>query len=251
MLRNLGVESMALGFVAGSTGESITRFLQEKGCRTDFITLPEGMSRINVKLKSEQETEINGQGPYITEDAIQALYEKLDKLKIGDVLVLGGSIPHTLPSDMYERILARLYGRGISTAVDATGELLLRVLKYHPFLIKPNETELAELCCRVPQSDEELVCCARELQAQGARNVLLSLAERGGMLVTEQGEIHGSMPPTAKPSIPSVPGTPWSPVSWQDLCSAEIITKPSARALPPEAPPHSVSGSLTKCWCVS
>ena len=152
MLRNLGVESMALGFVAGSTGESITRFLQEKGCRTDFITLPEGMSRINVKLKSEQETEINGQGPYITEDAIQALYEKLDKLKIGDVLVLGGSIPHTLPSDMYERILARLYGRGISAAVDATGELLLRVLKYHPFLIKPNETELAELCCRVPQS---------------------------------------------------------------------------------------------------
>ena len=190
MLRNLGVESMALGFVAGSTGESITRFLQEKGCRTDFITLPEGMSRINVKLKSEQETEINGQGPYITEDAIHALYEKLDKLKIGDVLVLGGSIPHTLPSDMYERILARLYGRGISAAVDATGELLLRVLKYHPFLIKPNETELAELCCRVPQSDEELVCCARELQAQGARNVLLSLAERGGMLVTEQGEIH-------------------------------------------------------------
>lgn len=190
MLRNLGVESMALGFVAGSTGESITRFLQEKGCRTDFITLPEGMSRINVKLKAEQETEINGQGPYITEGAIHTLYEKLDKLKIGDVLVLGGSIPHTLPSDMYERILARLYGRGISAAVDATGELLLRVLKYHPFLIKPNETELAELCCRVPQSDEELVSCAKELQAQGARNVLLSLAERGGMLVTEQGEIH-------------------------------------------------------------
>ena len=190
MLRNLGVESMALGFIAGSTGDTIVRFLQEKGCRTDFITLPKGMSRINVKLKSGQETEVNGQGPHIPDSAIEALYEKLDKLKIGDVLVLGGSIPKTLPSDMYERILARLYGRSISVAVDATGELLLRVLKYHPFLIKPNEQELAELCCRTPQSDDELVACAKELQAQGARNVLLSLAERGGLLVTEQGEIH-------------------------------------------------------------
>ena len=160
MLRNLGVESMALGFIAGSTGDTIVRFLQEKGCRTDFITLPKGMSRINVKLKSGQETEVNGQGPHIPDSAIEALYEKLDKLKIGDVLVLGGSIPKTLPSDMYERILARLYGRSISVAVDATGELLLRVLKYHPFLIKPNEQELAELCCRTPQSDDELVACA-------------------------------------------------------------------------------------------
>ena len=190
MLRNLGVESMALGFIAGSTGDTIVRFLQEKGCRTDFITLPKGMSRINVKLKSGQETEVNGQGPHIPDSAIEALYEKHNKLKFGDVLVLGGSIPKTLPSDMYERILARLYGRSISVAVDATGELLLRVLKYHPFLIKPNEQELAELCCRTPQSDDELVACAKELQAQGARNVLLSLAERGGLLVTEQGEIH-------------------------------------------------------------
>ena len=145
MLRNLGVESMALGFVAGSTGESITRFLQEKGCRTDFITLPDGMSRINVKLKSEQETEINGQGPVITDTAIEALYQKLDKLTAGDVLVLAGSIPNTLPGDMYERIMERLQGKEIRIAVDATKDLLVNVLKYHPFLIKPNNHELGEI----------------------------------------------------------------------------------------------------------
>lgn len=191
MLQNLGVENVALGFTAGFTGKAIQDFLSAHGCRTDFIEVAEGTSRINLKMKADTvETEINGQGPQITDENLEALYAKLDKLKIGDVLVLAGSIPNSLPNDIYERILARLFGRSISVSVDATGELLLRVLKYHPFLIKPNEAELAELCSRPAHTDEALISCGKELQALGARNVLLSLAERGAMLLTEQGDIH-------------------------------------------------------------
>ena len=190
VLAQLGCESVALGFVAGETGAWLERGLAAQGLKTDFVHLEQGMTRINVKIKAGQETELNGAGPSIPESAMQQLEAQLDKLTEGDILILAGSIPASLSQDTYERLLARLQGRGVRAVVDATRDLLVNVLQYHPFLIKPNETELAELCCRVPQSDEELVCCARELQAQGARNVLLSLAERGGMLVTEQGEIH-------------------------------------------------------------
>ncbi|MBE6854057.1 MAG: 1-phosphofructokinase [Ruminococcus sp.] len=190
MLRRLGVESIALGFTAGFTGSAILSFLREQNCTTEFINLRHGASRINVKLKSELETEINGQGPAPTDEDLEQLYQKLDRLKIGDVLVLAGSIPRSMPPDTYEQILSRLYGRGISVAVDATGELLLRVLKFCPFLIKPNEHELIELCGREAHTDEELLSCAKELQFQGARNVIISLAERGALLVTEKGAVH-------------------------------------------------------------
>lgn len=190
MLSRLGVDNIALGFTAGFTGSAIMEFLHLHDCRADFIPIHNGTSRINVKLKAGVETEINGQGPTLTDDDFEQLHKKLEVLTIGDVLVLAGSIPNTMPTDSYERILARLYGKGISVAVDATGELLLRVLKYHPFLIKPNQAELEEICGRKAETDSELISCGAELQAQGARNVLLSLAEKGALLMTEKGDIH-------------------------------------------------------------
>lgn len=137
-----------MGFKAGFTGEQMETMLEEFGCYTDFIPLEEGLTRINVKVKSNEESEINGQGPVITDTAIEALYQKLDKLTAGDVLVLAGSIPNTLPGDMYERIMERLQGKEIRIAVDATKDLLVNVLKYHPFLIKPNNHELGRSSAR-------------------------------------------------------------------------------------------------------
>lgn len=190
VLRNLGVESRALGFLAGFTGETIRAWLTELGVASDFITLPGGMSRINVKLKLDGETEINGQGPDITPGALETLYGKLEKLREGDTLVLAGSIPATLPDDVYERILARLEGRGVRFVVDATGELLLNVLRYRPFLVKPNHEELSEMCGTVLDSADTagIRACARALQEKGARNVLVSMAGAGALLVTEDGQ---------------------------------------------------------------
>ena len=145
VLRELGVDSKALGFTAGFTGEAIEKGLADMGIDTDFVRLENGNSRINVKIKSEEETELNGQGPDIDDDAVAALFEKLEALRDGDTLVLAGSIPSSLPSDIYERILAKLAGRDIRTVVDATKDLLLNVLKYKPFLIKPNDHELGEM----------------------------------------------------------------------------------------------------------
>lgn len=190
MLGRLGVESVAMGFLGGFTGRAIADFLVREGCQTDFIEIPDSMSRINVKLRADCESEINAQGPEIPDNALEQLFAKLDVLTIGDVLVLAGSIPKTLPADVYERIMARMHGKGISCAVDATGELLLRVLKYHPFLIKPNQAELEEICQCKARADDEIIGCAKELQAIGARNVLVSLAERGALLMTERGDIH-------------------------------------------------------------
>lgn len=188
ILNTLGLETTALGFVAGFTGKAIEEGLTDIGIRTDFIHLSEGNSRINVKVKHGDETEINGQGPVITSGAIECLFEKLDELKEGDVLVLAGSIPNTLPEDIYEKILARLEGRGIQIAVDATKDLLLNVLKYHPFLIKPNNHELGEMFHTVCKTKEDIEHYAGELQKMGARNVLISMAGDGAILITEEGE---------------------------------------------------------------
>ena len=190
ILSNLGHKSKALGFKAGFTGEQMETMLEEFGCYTDFIPLEEGLTRINVKVKSNEESEINGQGPVITDTAIEALYQKLDKLTAGDVLVLAGSIPNTLPGDMYERIMERLQGKEIRIAVDATKDLLLNVLKFHPFLIKPNNHELGEMFGVVLKSDDEIVEYAKKLQVMGARNVLISMAGDGAILITETGEVH-------------------------------------------------------------
>ena len=187
ILNTLGMETTALGFVAGFTGKAIEDGLNAQGMHTDFIHLPEGNSRINVKVKHGDETEINGQGPVITQEAIDALFEKLNALREEDVLVLAGSIPNTLPEDIYERILAALSGKGIRIAVDATKDLLLNVLKYHPFLIKPNNHELGEMFHTVCETREDIEHYARELQKMGARNVLISMAGDGAILITEDG----------------------------------------------------------------
>jgi 1-phosphofructokinase len=195
VLNNLGIKSTALGFVAGFTGREISDGVASMGVESDFITLREGISRINVKVKSQEESEINGQGPMIHDDELEMLYEKLDQIQDGDILVLAGSIPNTLPEDIYEKIMARLQGKDIKIVVDATKDLLLNVLKYHPFMIKPNNHELGEMFGVVLKTNEEIIQYAKELQKRGARNVLISMAGDGAILVDEMGETHISKPP--------------------------------------------------------
>ncbi len=190
VLRELGIDSKALGFTAGFTGEAIENGLSEMGIDADFVRLKNGNSRINVKIKSTEETELNGQGPDIDEAAINALFAKLDKLSDGDTLILAGSIPSSLPSDIYEKILERLSGRNIKTVVDATKDLLLNVLKYKPFLVKPNNHELGEMFGVELKTDEEIEKYARKLQEMGAVNVLISMAGDGAMLIDEYGKMH-------------------------------------------------------------
>lgn len=190
VLRELGIDSKALGFTAGFTGEAIENGLSEMGIDADFVRLKNGNSRINVKIKSTEETELNGQGPDIDEAAINALFAKLEKLSDGDTLILAGSIPSSLPSDIYEKILERLSGRNIKTVVDATKDLLLNVLKYKPFLVKPNNHELGEMFGVELKTDEEIEKYARKLQEMGAVNVLISMAGDGAMLIDEYGKMH-------------------------------------------------------------
>ncbi len=190
ILKNLGLESIALGFVAGFTGQAVEKALVDAGIKTDFIHLPDGLTRINVKIKGQIETEINGQGPSISCQMLDRLYQKLEQLCGGDVLVLAGSIPASLPGDMYEQILARLQEKEMDVAVDATGSLLQNVLKYRPFLIKPNHFELEEICGKKIKTQEDVCSCARMLQQQGARNVLVSMAADGAFLLDENGGTH-------------------------------------------------------------
>lgn len=190
VLRELGIDSKALGFTAGFTGEAIEKGLSEMGINADFVRLKNGNSRINVKIKSTEETELNGQGPDIDEAAINALFAKLDKLSDGDTLILAGSISSSLPSDIYEKILGRLSGRNIKTVVDATKDLLLNVLKYKPFLVKPNNHELGEMFGTELKTDEEIEKYARKLQEMGAVNVLISMAGDGAILIDEYGKMH-------------------------------------------------------------
>ena len=190
VLAQLGVESVALGFIAGETGAWLERGLTAQGLHTDFIWLENGMTRINVKIKAGQETELNGAGPNIPESAMQTLETKLDALQKDDMLILAGSIPSCLPQSTYERLLARLQGRGVRAVVDATQNLLLKVLPYKPFLIKPNNHELSEIVGHELTTDDEIVAAAAGLQAQGARNVLVSMAGDGALLLDENGAVH-------------------------------------------------------------
>lgn len=203
VLHNLGVDSIMLGFIAGFTGNEIERQVKSFGCKTDFIHLADGLSRINVKLKANVESEINGQGPIIDEISLKSFFAKLDKIQDGDLLVLAGSIPNTLPSDIYEKIMEHLAGKSIKIVVDATCDLLLNVLKYKPFLIKPNHHELGEIFNTILKSDEEIISCAKQLQAKGAQNVLVSMAGDGAILLTSNGQIHKSKVPkgTVKNSV--------------------------------------------------
>lgn len=190
VLHELGLPSKALGFVAGFTGAAIEAGIQEQGIATDFVHLDSGFSRINVKIKSGEETELNGQGPNISEAAVAELFEKLNQLQDGDVLILAGSIPNTMPADSYEKILAHLSDKNIKVVVDATKDLLLKVLPYHPFLIKPNNYELGELFGVTLHSIEEIATYAKKLQEMGAQNVLISMAGDGALLIDETGKQH-------------------------------------------------------------
>ncbi|MGL4344185.1 MAG: 1-phosphofructokinase [Cellulosilyticaceae bacterium] len=203
VLQNLGVANKALGFVAGFTGEEISRLVGEYGVESDFITLEQGLSRINVKLKSDQETEINGNGPQIEKAHIEGLYAKIDDLVEGDVLVLAGSIPSTVSSDIYQQIMRDFAHKKIEVVVDATKDLLMNVLPLKPFLIKPNHHELGELFGVQITNQDEVVVYAKKLQEQGARNVLVSMAGDGAVLVTEDGQIlkHTGLKGTVKNSV--------------------------------------------------
>lgn len=203
VLNNLGLQSTALGFIAGFTGREISDGVAAMGVASDFIELREGISRINVKIKSQEESEINGQGPMIHDDELEMLYKKLDGIQDGDILVLAGSIPNTLPEDIYEKIMARLQEKDIKIVVDATKDLLLNVLKYHPFMIKPNNHELGEMFGVVLKTNDEIIHYAKELQKRGARNVLISMAGDGAILVDENGQTFISAPPkgTVKNSV--------------------------------------------------
>ena len=190
LLANLGYQSTALGFVAGFTGDEIERGVKKLGFQSDFIKAEKGMSRINVKLKSDEESEINGMGPEITAGDVKVLFEKLSHLEQGDVLVLSGSIPACVDEDIYERIMEMLDGRGIRIVVDAEKDLLLNVLKYHPFLIKPNNHELGQMFGVTVATDEDIAAYAGKLREMGAVNVLVSMAKDGAILVAEDGSIY-------------------------------------------------------------
>lgn len=190
VLAELGVCSKALGFVAGFTGRAIEEGIADKGVTSDFVHLEKGFSRINVKIKSDEETELNGQGPVISETDIAKLYSKLDELSEGDTIVLAGSIPNSLPADIYEKILAYLAPKNIRAVVDATGKLLMNVLKYKPFLVKPNNHELGEIFGVKLKTYDDIVMYANKLREMGAKNVLVSMAGDGAVLVDEQGNVH-------------------------------------------------------------
>ncbi len=195
VLGNLGIENTALGFAAGFTGEEIIRQVEHMGIRSDFIMVPDGISRINLKLKSIDGTEINGCGPKISEAAVAELMEKLEVLGEEDVLVLAGSIPSSMPDDIYRRILKRLQGRGVTAVVDATKDLLLNVLEYRPFLVKPNNHELGEIFQVELWDRKSVVSYARKLQEMGAQNVLVSMAGEGAVLAAQNGTVYETPAP--------------------------------------------------------
>ena len=181
VLSNLGHKSVALGFMAGFTGDDIAELMKGFGCGVDLIRVEEGFSRINVKLKSGEETEINGQGPLITAD--------------GDILVISGSVPGSLPRDVYERIMQRLEGKGIRIVVDAEKDLLVGTLRCRPWLVKPNERELGDIYGVTLRTQDEVIPYAKKLQEDGARNVLISMAGEGAVFISENGEILKSSAP--------------------------------------------------------
>ena len=214
VLGNLGHASRALGFLAGFTGAEIARRVSEAGVSADFIEVAEGMSRINAKIKSNEETELNGQGPRIAPEDVDALFSKLDVLGQDDTLVISGSVPNTLPSDMYEQVMERLAGRGVRIVVDAERDLLTRVLPYRPFLVKPNNHELGDIFGVTLKTRDEVVPYARRMQEMGAQNVLVSMAGEGGVLVAADGQVYQS---------PAAKGTVVNSVGAGDSCVAGFL----------------------------
>lgn len=215
VLGNLGIENIALGYVAGFTGDELIRRMKESGLKNDFIRIENGYSRINVKIRDFDGMEINGMGPVIGKEALEALMEKLEKLVEGDTLVLAGSIPESMPGTIYSDILERLQGRGIRFVVDATKDLLLNVLKFGPFLIKPNHHELGEIFGVELRTRESVVPYAAKLQERGARNVLVSMSGEGAVLLDEEGKVH---------ALPAPKGTLINAVGAGDSMVAGFLT---------------------------
>lgn len=195
VLQNLGIANTALGFTAGFVGEEVRKEVEQLGVKAEFISLDEGVSRINLKLKSIDGTEINGQGPKIPREAVDALMTQLDRLGADDTLVLAGSIPASMPDDIYQKIMERLDGRNVRIVVDATKDLLLNVLGHHPFLIKPNNHELGDIFGVKLSEREEVVPYAKKLQEKGAVNVLVSMAGKGAVLLAEDGSVYAAEAP--------------------------------------------------------
>ncbi len=193
VLKMLGVESTALGFAAGFTGRALEDAVRASGINTDFIDLPEGFTRICVKLFEEngsRETEINPGGPFIGKDAIEKLLDRLSRLERGDVLILAGSVPGSVPSDIYETVCQRLCGRGVMVAADASGDLLTNLLRYKPFAVKPNQYEASEICGFTVDSHDKAEKCALYLKEQGAENVIVSMAGDGAVLAAGDGRVY-------------------------------------------------------------
>ncbi len=195
VLQNLGIANTAFGFTAGFVGEEVRKEVEQLGVKAEFISLDEGVSRINLKLKSIDGTEINGRGPKIPREAVDALMTQLDRLGADDTLVLAGSIPASMPDDIYQKIMERLDGRDVRIVVDATKDLLLNVLGHHPFLIKPNNHELGDIFGVKLSEREEVVPYAKKLQEKGAVNVLVSMAGKGAVLLAEDGSVYAAEAP--------------------------------------------------------
>ena len=198
VLKNLGIESTALGFIAGFTGKELKRNIEEKGIKTDFIKVEKGITRINVKISSNEETALNGNGPEITEEDIKKLLEKIEKITKEDMVILAGNIPRCINNDIYEIICKTLERNNVTFVVDATKELLMNVLKYKPFLIKPNKEELEETFKEKIETKEEIIVHAKKLQLIGAQNVLISLGGEGAILLTTEGKEFYSKAPKGK-----------------------------------------------------
>ncbi len=214
ILSRLGIENTALGFKGGFTGDKLQQMLDSDGIKNDFIHLKNGNTRINVKIKAEKELDINACGPAINQDEIDGLFKKIDILDDGDTIVLAGSVPKSLPSDIYEKILEKISDKNVNAVVDSTGDLLLNVLKYHPFLIKPNNFELGELFDTEIKTEDDIVKYACKLQEMGAKNVLVSRGKDGALLVDENKNIY-------KAGI--IPGKPLNSVGCGDSMVAGFI----------------------------
>lgn len=216
LLTGLGLENKALGFVAGFTGAGLRQLLQAQGVNTDFVVLPDGSTRINVKLYTPNELAVNAPGPEVPEESLEELYSKLDALQPGDILVLAGAVPSGMPEDIYQTIMKRLQGKEVKIVVDTTGEGLLAVLPYHPFLVKPNHHELGELFdVDIDNNDVDTIAkYARELQKKGAVNVLVSRGSAGALLVDENGKVH---------TAGIVPGKPVNSVGCGDSMVAGFV----------------------------
>lgn len=214
VLGNLGHPSRALGFSAGVTGVALEKLLADTGVDADLVHVKAGFTRINAKVKAIEETELNGQGPRIAPEDVDALFSKLDVLGQDDTLVISGSVPNTLPSDMYEQVMERLAGRGVRIVVDAERDLLTRVLPYRPFLVKPNNHELGDIFGVTLKTRDEVVPYARRMQEMGAQNVLVSMAGEGGVLVAADGQVYQS---------PAAKGTVVNSVGAGDSCVAGFL----------------------------